>query len=160
MTQGFNSFAGLAAHLGIVSQRLRRELRPGLEKAGRILEAEAKSYIGHYQGAAGEFSAWESLSESTIKDRTSKGYYLDEPLLRTGELRESIHHTVGDTTVDIGSTSEIAEHHEFGTKKMPPRPFMGPAVVRKGEAAARAVGHAMAEIFAGKRLPESGANGD
>uniref|UniRef100_UPI0021759C98 HK97-gp10 family putative phage morphogenesis protein n=1 Tax=Bacillus thuringiensis TaxID=1428 RepID=UPI0021759C98 len=61
------------------------------------------------------------------KDRGEKGYTPNDPLLRSGEMRDGIGHTVDGLEVAIGSDSEKMVYHEFGTSRMPPRPVLGPA---------------------------------
>lgn len=93
-----------------------------LEAIGAIVEAEAKKAIGTY-----DFD-WPQLAESTQHDRERKGFAPNEPLLRTGELRNSIsHQVVSDHEVEIGSDSKVALWQELGTATIPPRPFLLPS---------------------------------
>jgi phage gpG-like protein len=71
-------------------------------------------------------------------------------LLRTGELRDSIHHDVTELVATIGSTSEIAEWQEFGTERIPPRPFLGPAAVRNHDKMMDELGGAVTSAIVGK----------
>jgi HK97 gp10 family phage protein len=48
-------------------------------------------------------------------------------LLVTGELYASIQHESSGNEAVIGSKMDIGAYQEFGTDKIPPRPFMGPA---------------------------------
>ena len=52
-------------------------------------------------------------------------------MYETGTLRDSISHRVVGDKVYIGSDSEVAVFHEFGTKHMPPRPIFQAALARK-----------------------------
>jgi HK97 gp10 family phage protein len=75
---------------------------------------------------------WPALSENTIA-RKARGGYLGQvsstdPLLRTGELKNSIRGRTFGLVGILGSNSGVANHHEFGTSRMPPRPFIGPAM--------------------------------
>lgn len=47
---------------------------------------------------------------------------------RTGNLRNSISHTTDDSKAYVGSNVYYAPYVEMGTSKMPPRPFIRPAV--------------------------------
>ena len=99
-----------------------------LEDACKIVEEEAKRVIGTYD------YQWTPLAESTKRDRVSKGFPADEPLLRTGELRDSIsHEVVSHDTAYVGSPSKIALYQELGTKTIPPRSFLGGAARAKEE---------------------------
>ena len=51
----------------------------------------------------------------------------------TGNLRNSITSDVRGLTAEIGPSAEYAAHVEFGTSRMAPQPYMGPAAGRAGE---------------------------
>src|SRR3954469_19854677 len=65
-------------------------LRNGLSKAAKIVQDEARAEVGHYQEGVGDFIAWPELADATKEDRLRKGYTENDPLLRSGELRDSI----------------------------------------------------------------------
>lgn len=116
----------------------------GLEACFRVfvkeIEETAKEEIGVYQPAYGPFNAWAPLAESTKADRVRQGYSEDEPLLRSGELRDSIGSEVVGLAAIIGTKSEIGLWQEVGTAHIPPRPFIGPAYVRKIDPLMESVG--------------------
>lgn len=124
-----NSFADLA-------ERLSRMANPGVDKAyleavGSKIEKDAKEIIGHYQRSdTGPFPEWEELATSTKADRVSQGFTPNDPLLRTGELRNSIRHEVRGHSVAVGSDLDIAIYQEMGTATIPPRPFLRVAAFR------------------------------
>lgn len=99
---------------------------------GKNAEERAKNKLGEYQGESGPFPAWAALAESTITEKSDKGFPVPSPLLRTGELRESISWRVvkedANSIVVELSAADPAEFHEFGTVNMPPRPFLGPSI--------------------------------
>jgi hypothetical protein len=70
---------------------------------------------------------WPQLAESTQRERERLGFAANEPLLRTGDLRESIEYTVlpREAAVEIGSNDKIAVYQELGTSRIPPRSFLG-----------------------------------
>jgi len=107
----------------------------GLEAGFRVIvkeiEETAKEEIGVYQPVYGPFDAWAPLAESTKAERVRQGYSEDEPLLRSGELRDSIESEVVGLAAIVGTKSEIGFWQEVGTVSVPPRPFIGPAYVRK-----------------------------
>jgi phage gpG-like protein len=95
-----------------------------LETAAQMVEAEAKNLIG----VPHEF--WEPLKPETIA-RKARG---NTPLLETGELRDSIEHTIIDSHhAEVGSNSDIAVFQELGTASIPPRSFLMQAAVHKEE---------------------------
>lgn len=126
--------------------------RKALDRVGTRIEKTAKAEFGHYQDAVGPFPEWAELAESTMAERGRLGYPENEPLLRDGTLRDSISHEVEQLEVTVGSTSEIAEYHEFGTSKMPPRPFMGPALVNNHDKIIEELGGAVVKGMVGQTV--------
>lgn len=143
----------------------------GLEVACRIVETEAKHEIGTYQPSGGPFAAWAPLAETTLEGwagrpgKVELGYAPpDNPLLRTGELRDAVEHTVdvdeaavgvpskividGDKSVDIG---DVAIWQEMGTVKIPPRSFLGHAGFVKEKAVVEAIGLEIIHAVSGVR---------
>lgn len=150
----FSSFGAFAAHLLAIKAGESLTLRAGLEEAAKIVEATAKEEIGRYQPAIGEFEAWPELADSTKKDRVYQGFTENDPLLRTGALRESISHIPELITMDgdsmeatIGSTSDIMVWQELGTKTIPPRPVLGPAALRNEGKIQEIIGEAAIKLF-------------
>jgi HK97 gp10 family phage protein len=143
----FQNLAAMAAHF----ERLASEAgaQKGLEKAAKLLEDRAKEAVGEYHEAVGPVPAWAELADATKADRVAKGFPEDEPLLRTGDLRDSISHQVSGNEAWIGSDSEIAEYHETGTSRMPPRPIFGTALYGAIDEVVDAVGHAAAVQITG-----------
>lgn len=136
--RSFMSPASFAAFLSRVPATMLDHNERALKRAARLVEREAKASIGEYQAAAPPFAAWAPLAASTMEEKTRLGYAPpDNPLLRTGELRDSISHEV-DANVHggeavIGSPSEVAVFQELGTRTIPPRSFLGSAAVRKAD---------------------------
>lgn len=130
------TLAGFIAHLEQMAVAVHHETEKALKKVAVVVETEAKKEIGHYQGAAGQFGAWPQLAEATKADRIAHGFTENDPLLRTGEMRDSIHHKVEMTGIasgvaHVGSDSEIALFQEIGTRSIPPRSFLGGGLFRK-----------------------------
>lgn len=138
---------GFANHLSHLHVAVMAEQERAMHKAGELVEKEAKAEIGHYQSAARPFEAWTPLAVSTLADKGQLGYSPpDNPLLREGDLRDSIGHKVemqlgyGEIECVIGSNSQVAVWQELGTSKMPPRSFLGGAAVRKSHEVAEEIG--------------------
>jgi phage gpG-like protein len=127
----FGSIGEFALHIGELVVLQHEADKIALERAARMIEHRAKEKIGEYQEQAGPFIAWAELAESTKADRARQGYPDDEPLLRTGELRDSIEHFVADGEAHIGSNNDIAVYQELGTEHIPPRSFLGGCRRRK-----------------------------
>jgi len=121
-----------------------------LEVAAAMIADRAKKLIGTYDAKP----RWPELAESTQADRAQKGFPPNEPLLRTGELRDSIGFEIikpGREAI-VGSTSDIAVYQELGTSTIPPRSFLVSAAVSEGKKAARVAGAIVADAIAETRL--------
>ena len=121
----------------------------GLGRAAKMVQTDAKRRIGAYQDAVGPFSAWGPLAESTEAQKEAAGYSRDQPLLREGDLRDSIVTEHNAMEAIIGSKMEIARYQEFGTDKIPPRPFIGPAGYENHEKIVKIIGSCAMVGFAG-----------
>lgn len=123
----------------------------GLEASFRVIvkeiEETAKEEIGVYQPAYGPFDAWAPLAESTKADRIRQGYSEDEPLFRSGELKDSIESEIVGLAAIVGTKSEIGLWQEVGTASIPPRPFIGPAYVRKIDPFVESIGLTISQGF-------------
>lgn len=117
----------LLRKVGAIKAAKKMALRAGCN----IIRDEAKSAIGTYK------YGWPRLDPKTVaRKRTG-----DSPLLETGALRASIRTLiVSDDEGYVVTDDPKAGFHEFGTSKMPPRPFMRPAGQLKGAEAARVAG--------------------
>jgi phage gpG-like protein len=152
----FKSLGSLALHMASQEVALLASLHAGLEKCAVKVETTAKDEIGHYQAGIGPFPAWADLADSTEEQKAKKGYPSDAPLLATGEMQNSITHTTHLLEAVIGSTDKKMVYHEFGTLKMPPRPVMGPAVLRNREYIRRVLGAAtVAGLIGGSAIHAS-----
>ena len=146
----FSGLGAFALHLGEIALKQHEMERHALEKAAKVVETRAKAKIGEYQDQAGPFVGWAELAESTKADRSRQGFPEDEPLLRTGELRDSIEHVVIDNEAHVGSNSDIAVYQELGTKTIPPRSFLGGAAADEIEKIIAIVGESATAALAGE----------
>lgn len=121
------SFAALARELEKNTLGALVASQAALGRAAKVVQRDAQARIGHYQGEVGQFQDWAPLAESTEEEKARLGYPLDAPLLRDGELRDSIKTEVYPHEAVIGSKLKKAAYQEFGTPTIPPRPFLGPA---------------------------------
>lgn len=152
----FADIGSFVSHLATLQMAVAIAERKGLKKVATIIEKSAKRKIGSYQSAVGPFQDWADLADSTIEDKESHGFATPKPLLRTGGLRESITHEVHGLQAVIGSKLDIAAYQEFGTEKIPPRPFIGPAAFENKGKIERVLGQAIVQgIFSGQKIHES-----
>jgi phage gpG-like protein len=125
--KNFRNLRAFEQHLRKVVQQEPKHKKAILEVAAQYIEDDAKRKFGVYQEAAGPFSAWAPLADSTKQDRTRKGFEPDNPLYRTGELMNSIYHVVEGNTAVIGSDEDIMVYQELGTVTIPARSTLGAA---------------------------------
>ena len=139
----FDSFGSFGRHLGRLASISPAVTERATDAAAEAIEQTAKDEIGAYQAGISGQPAWPQLAPSTLEEKIRQGYATPQhhnPLLRTGELRESISHRTSGNEAEIGSSSQVALYHEFGTSRMPPRPIFGQAVFRAGGRLVEAVG--------------------
>ncbi|MDF7658314.1 hypothetical protein PUG81_04980 [Erwiniaceae bacterium L1_54_6] len=136
-----------ARDMAFASAKMAAELELGFHAIVKEIEETAKEEIGVYQPAVGPFEAWAPLADSTKADRVHSGYSEDDPLLRSGELKDSIESEVIGLAGIVGTKSEIGLWQEVGTDHMPPRPFIGPAYVRKIDPLMESIGLAISRGF-------------
>lgn len=72
------------------------------------------------------------------------------PLLRTGELRNSITFIVEGLILAVGSTDKVAAYQEQGTSHIPPRPFLRPSVIEALPLAEAKLSETAVKLFIGK----------
>jgi HK97 gp10 family phage protein len=130
---GLASFAAFAAGMVVEVDHAKHE---ALEKGAKIIEDEAKRVIGTYD------YGWPPLAASTVARKGA-----DTPLLETGEMRDSIEHTVGHDEARIGSNNDKALWHELGTSRIPPRPFLMGAAKAKEKEVADLLGHQVVKVL-------------
>lgn len=152
MGHEFTSFLEAAVHCGELALAVHEAEHVSLERATKLLQKKVKEKYGEYQPQAGEFVAWAELAESTKQDRERQGYPEDEPLLRTGEVRDSVKRLVRDSEGFVGSDNDIAVYEELGTSKMPPRSTFGSAGVENVEAILKIVGEDAVMALVGKQV--------
>lgn len=151
----FASPLEFSLHLAELSHRIEKIEHTALEKCALLIEKDAKAQIGFYQPAVGPFQDWAELAESTEAEKARKGYLLDAPGLREGDMRDSIKHEVEGREAVVGSEDEKLEWFEFGTPKQPPRPVIGPAAFRNKENIQKILGAAAVEGITGGQLIHS-----
>lgn len=152
----FSSMGHFAEHLMTVAAHEVLAVHNGLEKCAQLVEKTAKAEMGTYQPAVGPFQDWEELADVTKEDRLQQGYTENDPLLRSGELKESITHETGGMEAVIGSERPEMAYMEFGTPTIPPRPVLGPAAFRNREKIKAIIGTAaISGFFSGKAIHPS-----
>jgi phage gpG-like protein len=121
-----------------------------LDAAAAVIESEAKAEIGTYQRSdMGPFQPWAELKDATKLDRVRLGFTPNDPLLRTGDLRNSISREVHGIEAVVGSDSDVMVYQELGTRTIPPRSVLGLAASRKTQDVLKLVGESVQIAFLG-----------
>ena len=140
----------LATILGEIALKQHEVDHHSLEKAAKVVEKRAKAKLGEYQEAAPPFAGWAELADYTKEDRVRQGFPENDPLLRTGEMRDSIEHVVMDGEAQVGSNSDIAVYQELGTATIPPRSFLGGAAAESVDKIIAIIGEDSVMALTGK----------
>jgi HK97 gp10 family phage protein len=150
----FASLESLANHFSELSEQMNKQNVENAERAAKMVADKARSVIGSY-----EFG-WPQLAPATIADRIAKGFSPNDPLLRTGELRDSIEYVVevedgGEkVTAEVGSNDPVAEFQELGTSTIPPRSFLWESLMRCLPEIEEMAGDQAVEVFrSGRAAP-------
>jgi HK97 gp10 family phage protein len=132
----------LATIFAMASVEIKHARHQILETSSLLFENSAKIAIGTYE------YGWPPLAESTIASKATG----DSPLLETGALLESIHHNVDPMSnltgeAYVGTDIEYAKYQEYGTSKIPARPFLGGAIMQEEKRIPEIVHEALARLF-------------
>lgn len=114
-----------------------------IEKACQIIEKKAKSVIGTNN------PSWPALQPATIASKAREGFKTPAPLLRTGEMRDLIQHTVHGNEGCVGSDDPVALWQELGTSKIPPRSFLVSSAIASIDRIERVAGAATVAALVG-----------
>lgn len=126
------------AKLEELAKELPEKITKAAELALRIASEDALSKISSQFKSEGRAlgETWAPLKESYLKQKIKKGYS-EKILHRTTTLAQSFTYRLKDFTSYIGTPVPYAVYHEYGTKKMPARPFMAPVAEYLKQAALR-----------------------
>ena len=118
MTGGVYSVLGFVAKLKAIEHDM-NALGPAIvARACEMVCEEAKRVIGE------GYDYWPALQPETLARKM-----MNTPLLETGELRASIEWQSHGLEGAVGSNSDKALWHEFGTARIPPRSFLAGAAM-------------------------------
>lgn len=131
-----NLVEGAAAMIAITAL-YEKGVRDALEEACVIIEDEAKRVLGTYE------YGWPPLSPYTIDGKVTG----DSPGYETGEMRDSIQHTVilvdkgrYNASGNVGTNEDKAVWFELGTISQPARSVLGEAAARESAHVAHKIG--------------------
>ena len=139
------TFKELAEHLALAEARVEERMEVALNFEMGLVAETAKSYIGQ------ERPEWPPLAERTIRAKERLGYVgrvsATDPLLRTGQLRDSIFGAAEGFVGVVASTSTVARDQELGTSAIPPRPFLALAMAEEAPEVAEALNYVAYELL-------------
>lgn len=123
----FRGLNELIAHTVKVAALCDEAVHEGLEGVTSKLLSDTRATFGHYQEGAGPFGAWPELAERTKADRVALGFSENDPLMRSGELRDSYYKLVQGMEGGVGSDLGKALGMEIGDpiKNIPARSTIG-----------------------------------
>lgn len=151
MAKKIASLLDLSAELAKSEVLLHENLHKAIAKGADDVHATAVNKFGHYQPAIGPFQKWELLSIKTVTEKQNRGMNDPSPLIgaygehryqeanqKTGQtynghLRNSIRVKTDGLVGVVGTNNKLAPHHEYGTRHIPPRPFLRPALYENQE---------------------------
>jgi hypothetical protein len=117
MTQFFD-LLGFVAQLPAIERDIEASGPKIIERACQMIQKKAKAAIGK------NHELWPPLAPSTLADKEKHSFPIPKPLLRTGELRDSIEYTVHGNEGAVGSNDPVVVYQELGTSRIPPRSFL------------------------------------
>jgi HK97 gp10 family phage protein len=98
-----------------VVQSLHQAAQETESRLSRLFKTEGRS----------EGVEWAPLKEAYLKWKIKKGFS-EKKLHKTATLAQSFNSIVNETSAVVGTPVPYSVYHEFGTRKMPARPFMEP----------------------------------
>jgi hypothetical protein len=135
-----DGFDGLAEHMRKAAAKLPKAIEKELDTQGALILTEIKAKFGTYQ------AGWPQLAEVTQEQRTKLGFSPNDPLFRSGDLRDAVKAERTDFKLFIGikdgavtleapgskpvDAALVLGVHESGTTdgRVPARPVFGPVV--------------------------------
>src|ERR1700677_666786 len=122
--RSFEQLARFAEDLSVVSIAA---VQAGPVAAAEIVHKATVAKFGNYQEGSGSFEKWAPLADSTKEERVRLGFTEDDPLLRSGELRDSYEVLANGLEAGVGSSLGKAEGMELGDpiKNIPARSTLG-----------------------------------
>ncbi len=120
MADNLREFEGYMREL---PDKIKQAVRVSLERIGAVGVSQLSKLFQTEGRSLGV--EWKPVKESYLKQKIKKGFS-EKTLHRTTTLAQSFHSKATDTQVQIGTPVPYAIYHEYGTKRMPARPFMKP----------------------------------
>lgn len=120
----FSELGVTADHLNALHQKLNGDLTPLMQAIGAVLESSTTERF-NVSKQAPDGGYWANLLPSTLKQKTNQNANDKGILVETGDLMRSITYYADKNSVTIGTPETYGVYHQFGTKHMLARPFLG-----------------------------------
>lgn len=139
----------MAQHAATLTLEVEGALHEMLVVATKELLGETRKTFGEYQAGSGVYPDWPELAQATKDDRAAQGYTENDPLLRTGDLRDSYYAQVEGLQGGVGSDEEKALAMEVGDPRhnVPARSTLGLTFARAEEQTFKRSGDSLAAII-------------
>lgn len=105
-------------------QKLNGDLTPLMQAIGGVLESSTIERF-NVSKQAPDGSYWANLLPHTIAKKVNKNGDDAGILVEKGRLSDGINWYFDKNSVTIGTPETYGVYHQFGTKHMPARPFLG-----------------------------------
>lgn len=152
----FKSFSAYSKHLESALSQYNKKQILALTVIGQFMEKEAKHKIGHLQSGHGHYKDWAELADATKRDKERKGFVFNSdynPLLRTGDLKNSIHFKVmSPKLLYLASSSQIMIYQELGTVNIPPRSVLGLTAIESIKTIQYVFSQFLVNVFSGEKV--------
>lgn len=159
MAQKIKSMSELVLKIATARVGMEAVIRQAVKRSALKVQATAKIKFGHYQPQYGNYPAWAKLKPMTIARKARAGG-AEDPLIghypgRSKNkvypmpLRNSILVEVKGMTGIVGTNNPLGKYHEFGTRKIPPRPFLRPALHQEQDFIKKQIKDAIAKALMG-----------
>lgn len=151
------TLAQAAAHFLGAAARCEEELVGVVTTVTEVAAANARGFVGHEQ------DDWAPLSSATVEGfRHELGFWVmgkrelgyggyENPLERTGSLRDSIETEVDGLVGIVGSNQKAALYQEMGTAfaryPIPPRPFLAKGMMHAVEMTEELIGEVVLSLL-------------
>ncbi len=137
----FRDPGAFAAFVPEMIAAVERATPVAVRAGGTIIRDEVRRELGTYQQEVGPFAAWPELADATKDDRVRQGFTPNDPGLRSGDMRDSVHVKVEGNHASIGSDDPKLLWFEMGTKRgQPPRHVLGGSAFRMKDRIVEAIG--------------------
>lgn len=104
------------------AQQALGDLTPAMSAIGEYMVLRTEERFDQEQSPSGQ--PWAPLTTAYLEQKRRKNKIL-KILQREGDLIRTIVYNAEKDFVEVGTNRDYGEYHQFGTSKMPARPYLG-----------------------------------